>query len=280
MRIGDAAAAAGTTPRALRFYEENGLLPPPRRTAAGQRVYGPQDVRRLRMIRQLLELRLTVADVRLAADRLDLLDSDQLPRQGGRIVPRSARSWPPDPGQGQPVLSRRRHHQGRRLISWPRRTRPAPPPGPGPGPPRRPAAGRWSVSSLPRPDRHRRHVAACHGVSVGLLDLTPGLRVGDQLRLPAVPLIEDRVAQRAGGVGQRPARPAGDIEDAAALGVLTSPVDDRLLGHRIDHRLGCGLEPCADDRPAGPQHERQLRCPGPRSGQRPGPPPPGPLPWW
>jgi MerR family copper efflux transcriptional regulator len=67
MRIGDAAAAAGTTPRALRFYEENGLLPPPRR---------------LRVIRQLLELGLTVADVRLAADRLDLLDSDQLPRQG------------------------------------------------------------------------------------------------------------------------------------------------------------------------------------------------------
>jgi alkanesulfonate monooxygenase SsuD/methylene tetrahydromethanopterin reductase-like flavin-dependent oxidoreductase (luciferase family) len=28
MRIGDAAAAAGTTPRALRFYETNGLLPP------------------------------------------------------------------------------------------------------------------------------------------------------------------------------------------------------------------------------------------------------------
>ena len=45
MRIGDAAAAAGTTPRALRFYEENGLLPAAR-TAAGQRVYGPQDVRR------------------------------------------------------------------------------------------------------------------------------------------------------------------------------------------------------------------------------------------
>jgi MerR family transcriptional regulator, copper efflux regulator len=38
MRIGDAAAAAGTTPRALRFYEANDLLPPPRRRRAGQRV--------------------------------------------------------------------------------------------------------------------------------------------------------------------------------------------------------------------------------------------------
>ena len=82
MRIGDAAAAAGTTPRAMRFYEGNGLLPPPRRTGAGQREYGPGDVRRLRVIRQLLELGLTVADVRLAADRLDLLAGDELPRRG------------------------------------------------------------------------------------------------------------------------------------------------------------------------------------------------------
>ena len=29
MRIGDAAAAAGTTPRALRFYEQRGLLDSP-----------------------------------------------------------------------------------------------------------------------------------------------------------------------------------------------------------------------------------------------------------
>jgi DNA-binding transcriptional MerR regulator len=82
MRIGDAAAAARTTPRALRFYEENGLLHPPRRTAAGQRVYGPADVDRIRVIRQLLDLGLTVADVRRAAGRLDLLEGDQLPALG------------------------------------------------------------------------------------------------------------------------------------------------------------------------------------------------------
>jgi MerR family transcriptional regulator, copper efflux regulator len=43
MRIGDAAAAAGTTPRLLRFYEQNGLLASPQRSSAGQRVYGPRD---------------------------------------------------------------------------------------------------------------------------------------------------------------------------------------------------------------------------------------------
>jgi MerR family copper efflux transcriptional regulator len=83
MRIGDAAAAAGTTPRALRFYEANGLLPPPRRTRADQRVYGPREVARLRAIRELLSLGLTVADIRNCADRLDLLEGDTLPPYGG-----------------------------------------------------------------------------------------------------------------------------------------------------------------------------------------------------
>ena len=83
MRIGDAAAAAGTTPRALRFYEANGLLSPPRRTRAGQRVYGPREVARLRAIRELLSLGLTVADIRNCADRLDLLEGDTLPPYGG-----------------------------------------------------------------------------------------------------------------------------------------------------------------------------------------------------
>jgi MerR family copper efflux transcriptional regulator len=73
MRIGDAAAAAGTTPRALRFYEERGLLPPPRRTATGQREYGPGEVARVRVIRELLALGLTVEDLRSFADRIGLL---------------------------------------------------------------------------------------------------------------------------------------------------------------------------------------------------------------
>jgi MerR family copper efflux transcriptional regulator len=83
MRIGDAAAAAGTTPRSLRFYEANGLLPPPQRTVTGHRVYGPRDVARLRVIRQLLTLGLTVADLRDRADRLHLLEGPRPPGYGG-----------------------------------------------------------------------------------------------------------------------------------------------------------------------------------------------------
>jgi DNA-binding transcriptional MerR regulator len=76
VRIGDAAAAAGATPRALRFYEQRGLLPPPARSASGQRVYGPDDVARVRTIRELLALGLTVEDIRGFASRLDLLTED------------------------------------------------------------------------------------------------------------------------------------------------------------------------------------------------------------
>lgn len=82
MRIGDAAAAAGTTPRALRFYEERGLLPPPSRSATGQRQYGPRDVARVRVIRVLLSQGLTVEDVHSCADRLDLLLEDPQRRCG------------------------------------------------------------------------------------------------------------------------------------------------------------------------------------------------------
>ena len=83
MRIGDAAAAAGTTPRALRFYEERGLLPPPARSASGQREYGPRHVSRVRLVRELLGLGLTVEDLRSCADRLHVLEEDSLPEYGG-----------------------------------------------------------------------------------------------------------------------------------------------------------------------------------------------------
>ncbi|MEL7978027.1 MerR family transcriptional regulator [Isoptericola sp. F-RaC21] len=94
MRIGEAAAAAGATPRALRFYEQQGLLDPPPRTAAGQREYTVAHVDRVRVVRQLLELGLTVADVRACVGRLHLLDGDRLPeevsdgacRQGSAVV--------------------------------------------------------------------------------------------------------------------------------------------------------------------------------------------------
>ncbi|MEU1473334.1 MerR family transcriptional regulator [Streptomyces sp. NPDC005761] len=77
MRIGEAAAAAGTTPRALRLYEARGLLGAPPRTSSGQREYGSAEVARVRVIRGLLALGLTLEDIRRRAHRLDLLVQDR-----------------------------------------------------------------------------------------------------------------------------------------------------------------------------------------------------------
>lgn len=81
MRIGDAAAAAGTTARALRFYEQRGLLPAPSRTLSGHREYTGRDVARVRLVRELLALGLTVEDVRGCADWLDECATDGLPKR-------------------------------------------------------------------------------------------------------------------------------------------------------------------------------------------------------
>ena len=83
MRIGEAAAAAGTTPRALRLYEARGLLRPPPRTPSGQREYGSAEVARVRVIRSLLALGLTLEDLRRRAHRLDLLVQDPSPASCG-----------------------------------------------------------------------------------------------------------------------------------------------------------------------------------------------------
>ncbi len=53
MRIGDVARQAGVSTRALRYYEEHGLLTS-ERTLSGQRVYPDSAVERVRLIQQLL----------------------------------------------------------------------------------------------------------------------------------------------------------------------------------------------------------------------------------
>ncbi|MER7703674.1 MerR family transcriptional regulator [Kitasatospora sp. NPDC097605] len=53
MRIGELAKRTGVSPRALRYYEQQGLLHPERRPS-GYREYGERDVRTVHGIRTLL----------------------------------------------------------------------------------------------------------------------------------------------------------------------------------------------------------------------------------
>lgn len=64
VRIGEVAAQAGVTTKALRYYERVGLLPPAERTGSGYRDY-PDSVRdRLRFIRAAQAVGLTLAEIR------------------------------------------------------------------------------------------------------------------------------------------------------------------------------------------------------------------------
>lgn len=54
-KIGEVAELLDTTPRTLRFYEEQGMLMP-FRTAKGTRLYSQEDIARLRVIQHLARL--------------------------------------------------------------------------------------------------------------------------------------------------------------------------------------------------------------------------------
>lgn len=67
-RVGDLAAAAGLTVRALHHYEQIGLLAPSTRTAAGHRLYGPDAVQRLYVVNRLRRLGLSLDQIGRALD--------------------------------------------------------------------------------------------------------------------------------------------------------------------------------------------------------------------
>lgn len=87
------------SPRTVRYWEELGLLPGVRRRNGGRRVYGTDEVERLRFIRRLKALGLALADIKeLSAvyaiggstlamlERLDDLLGSHLVDLNGRIA--------------------------------------------------------------------------------------------------------------------------------------------------------------------------------------------------
>jgi Cu(I)-responsive transcriptional regulator len=74
MTIGVLAEATGVLAETIRYYEQIGLLPTPKRTANGYRTYASEHVRRLIFIRRSRELGLSIESIRellsLANDRL------------------------------------------------------------------------------------------------------------------------------------------------------------------------------------------------------------------
>lgn len=64
MTIGTLAKAAGVHVETVRYYERRGLLPRPRRTAAGYRMFEEDAVRRLRFVKRAQSLGFSLHEIR------------------------------------------------------------------------------------------------------------------------------------------------------------------------------------------------------------------------
>ncbi len=62
-QIGELAGLLDLSPRTIRYYEEIGLLTSVRRMEGGKRIYTSDDLRRLRFIKKLKALGLTLAEM-------------------------------------------------------------------------------------------------------------------------------------------------------------------------------------------------------------------------
>jgi DNA-binding transcriptional MerR regulator len=83
--IGRLAAITGVKVPTIRFYEQNRLIAPPRRTEGGQRRYDADAVRRLHSIRHARELGFDVKDIR---QLLALSDRPSVPCQTATDIAR------------------------------------------------------------------------------------------------------------------------------------------------------------------------------------------------
>jgi MerR family transcriptional regulator, copper efflux regulator len=64
MRIGELAEQAGISTKAIRYYEQIGILPPSARTASGYRTYDEAALRRLGFVRAAQAVGLTLGEIR------------------------------------------------------------------------------------------------------------------------------------------------------------------------------------------------------------------------
>jgi len=72
MTIGKVAETAGVNVQTIRFYERKGLLPRPRRSSAGYRLYDADSVERIRFVRHAQEIGFSLREIgELLALRID-----------------------------------------------------------------------------------------------------------------------------------------------------------------------------------------------------------------
>ncbi len=73
MRVGELAGQAGVSAPTIRFYERAGLLPPPRRSQAGYRLYDREALASLQFIARAKALGLSLEQIRLLRAQPDAM---------------------------------------------------------------------------------------------------------------------------------------------------------------------------------------------------------------
>lgn len=62
--IGEAARQSGVSIETIRYYEREGIVPAPGRTAAGRRLYSRDEIGTLRFVKRCRDLGFSIADIR------------------------------------------------------------------------------------------------------------------------------------------------------------------------------------------------------------------------
>ena len=84
-QIGEVADAVGLSLRTIRYYDEAGLVPPSGRSAGGFRLYTVVDIDRLRFVKNMKPLELTIDEMRdllTTRDRLAVATTTETERRG------------------------------------------------------------------------------------------------------------------------------------------------------------------------------------------------------
>lgn len=77
MQIGQLANQAGVAIDTVRYYEREGLLPPPQRRASGYRDYSVRDIARLRFIRRAKNLGFSLQEIHALLRLSESRDADR-----------------------------------------------------------------------------------------------------------------------------------------------------------------------------------------------------------
>ncbi len=64
LTIGELAGELQLNPKTIRYYEDIGLLPEPRRSESGYRLYFPYEIERLRLVKRAKLLGLSLAEIK------------------------------------------------------------------------------------------------------------------------------------------------------------------------------------------------------------------------